>query len=108
MPIDSCRKISVNLVNLKDDKGRCSETPHFTMLNKTGGSSRLGGMSKPRDLKNLDKERFSHRLMDIKNIEDEPTKKTAKSNSWKGIFHVEDDDDLRNERKVNHNHYKDK
>jgi hypothetical protein len=68
-PMDPCRKISVNLVNLKDEKGRVSESPHFTMIKHTGGSSRLGGLTKE-----AGKERFSHRLLDVKNIEDNPSR----------------------------------
>ena len=41
--MDPCRQISVKLLNLKDDQGRGSETPHFTVMNVTGGSSKLGG-----------------------------------------------------------------
>ena len=42
-PMDPCRQVSVKLLNLKDDQGRVSETPHFTVMNVTGGSSKLGG-----------------------------------------------------------------
>lgn len=48
--MDPCRKISVSLSNLKDEHGHTSETPHFTTLNHTGGSSRLGGAYKIKDL----------------------------------------------------------
>jgi hypothetical protein len=44
------------------------------MVRHTGGSSKLGGGTKEKDLKDIGKERFSHRLIDTKNIEDEPKK----------------------------------
>jgi len=53
-PIDPCRKISVSLSNLKDENGHTSETPHFRTLNHTGGSSRLGGSYKIKDLEDPD------------------------------------------------------
>lgn len=60
-PMEPCRKISVNLVNLRDEKGRVSESPHMTMVKNTGGSSKLGGLTKEPG-----KERFSHRMLDYK------------------------------------------
>ena len=44
-PMDPCRQISVKLLNLKDEQGRTSETPHFTSMNNTNGSTKIG--SKP-------------------------------------------------------------
>ena len=41
--MDPCRQISVKLLNLRDEMGRVSETPHYTVMNHTGGSSKLGG-----------------------------------------------------------------
>ena len=64
-PCEPCRKISVNLINLKDEKGRLSESPRYTMLNHTGGSSKLGGLTKQKEGYDP-KERFSHRLVDYK------------------------------------------
>ena len=64
-PIDPCRKISVNMVNLKDEKGRLSESPRYTMINHTGGSSKLGGLTKQK-AEYDPKERFNHRMIDYK------------------------------------------
>ncbi len=63
---DACRKISVNLINLKDDKGRLSESPRYTMINHTGGSSKLGGLTKQKAEYDPAKERFNHRMVDYK------------------------------------------
>jgi len=48
-PMEPCRKLSINLSTLKDNKGRFSESPHYTVLNRTGGSMKLGGLTKQKE-----------------------------------------------------------
>ena len=61
-PVGPCRKVSVNLSNLKDEKGRLSESPHMTMMKHTGGSSRLGGSNKARSLADFTREQYAHHV----------------------------------------------
>ena len=45
-PVGPCRRLSVNLANLKDKNGNFSESAHTTMIRHTGGSSKLGGLTR--------------------------------------------------------------
>jgi hypothetical protein len=45
-PCEPCRKLSVNLQNLKDEHGRVSESAHYMAMHITGGSTKLGGLTK--------------------------------------------------------------
>lgn len=64
-PCDPCRKLSVNLINLKDEKGRMSESPRYTATHHTGGSSKLGGLTKQKEGYDP-KDRFPHKLVDYR------------------------------------------
>ena len=45
--MDPCRQISVKLLNLKDDQGRMSETPHFADMTvvKKGKAMQMGSLT---------------------------------------------------------------
>ena len=58
-PCDPCRKLSINLSTLRDDKGNYSESAHYTAANRTGGSFRLGGMTVQKEF-NTAEEKYNH------------------------------------------------